>query len=197
VTRVPVENTSASLLERLRVAGPEAADWRHLHDLYRPLIHSWLGQAGLTAEADDLAQEVLIVVVRELPAFRRQRDGSFRSWLRRVTVNRVRTWRQARHRRPITGIDPADRFLSQLEDPGSELSARWDREHDRHVFDKLLAVVRVGCEPVTWEAFRLFAIEGHSAAEAAARTGLTENAVMLAKSRLLRRLRQEASGLID
>lgn len=189
--------TSASLLERLRAAGPGDADWRRLHDLYQPLIRAWLAQTGLAAEADDVAQEVLAVVVRELPAFRRQRDGSFRTWLRRVTVNRVRSWRQARARRPVTGLDPTDRFLTQLEDPASELSAQWDREHDRHVFDKLLAAARVGCELATWEAFRLFALEGRPAAEAAAQTGLSENAVMLAKSRLLKRLRQEAAGLID
>lgn len=192
-----MDNTSASLLERLRTAGPEAADWRRLHDLYLPLIRTWLAQAGLAADADDLAQEVLVVVVRELPGFRRQRDGSFRTWLRRVTVNRVRSWRQSRARRPATGLDPTDRFLTQLEDPASEPSVRWDRDHDRHVFDKLLAAVRVGCEPATWEAFQLFAIEGRPAAEVAARTGLSENAVMLAKSRLLRRLRLEAAGLID
>jgi RNA polymerase sigma factor (sigma-70 family) len=192
-----VDTTSASLLERLRTAGPAAADWRRLFDLYLPLIRAWLTQAGLAADADDLAQEVLVVVVRELPGFRRQRDGSFRTWLRRVTINRVRTWRQARARRPATGLDPTDQFLTQLEDPASQLSLEWDREHDRHVFAKLLAIVQVGCEPATWEAFRLFAIDGRSAAEAAARTGLSENAVMLAKSRLLKRLRQEAGGLID
>jgi RNA polymerase sigma-70 factor (ECF subfamily) len=165
--------------------------------LYLPLIRTWLAQAGLAAEADDLAQEVLVVVVRELPGFRRQRDGSFRTWLRRVTVNRVRSWRQARARQPAARFDPTDKFLAQLEDPASALSVQWDRDHDRHVFDKLLAAARVGCEPATWEAFQLFAIEGKPAAEVAARTGLTENAVMLAKSRLLRRLRQEAAGLID
>jgi RNA polymerase sigma-70 factor (ECF subfamily) len=114
-----------------------------------------------------------------------------------VTVNRVRSWRQSRARWPAAGFDPTDQFLTQLEDPASDLSVQWDRDHDRHVFDKLLAVARVGCEPATWEAFQLFAIEGRPAAEVAARTGLTENAVVLAKSRLLRRLRQEAAGLID
>src|SRR5262249_28660828 len=97
-----MDTTSASLLERLRTAGRGGGDWRRLHDLYLPPVRSGLAQAGLAAEADDLAQEVLVVVVRELPAFRRQRDGSFRTWLRRVTVNRVRSWRQARARRPVT-----------------------------------------------------------------------------------------------
>ena len=192
-----MDTTSASLLERLRTAGPGAADWRRLHDLYAPLIRAWLVQAGLAADADDLAQEVLVVLVRELPGFRRQRDGSFRSWLRLVTVNRVRSWRQARARHPVAGLDPTDQFLRQLADPASELSGQWDHEHDRHVFQQLLAAVRPGCEPSTWRAFCLFALEGRSAAETAAETGLTENAVMLAKSRLLRRLRQEAAGLID
>lgn len=193
-----MESTSASLLERLRSAGPAAADWRRLHDLYTPLVRAWLARVdGLATDADDLAQEVLVVVVRELPGFRRQRDGSFRTWLRQVTVNRIRSWRQARARRPTAGADPTDQFLIQLEDPSSDLSVEWDRDHDRHVFAKLLAAARPGCEPATWEAFRLFAIEGRPAAEVAAQTGLTENAIMLAKSRLLKRLRQEAAGLID
>lgn len=162
------------------------------------MIRAWLLQTpGLAADCDDLAQEVLIVVARELPNFRRQRDGSFRTWLRRVAVNRVRSWRQARARGPTTNLDPTDQLLAQLDDPSSKLSAEWDREHDRFVFDKLLAVVRPGCEPATWQAFQLFAIEGRSAAETAAQTGLTENAVMLAKSRILKRLRLEAAGLID
>jgi RNA polymerase sigma-70 factor (ECF subfamily) len=192
-----VDTTSASLLERLRTAGPGAADWQRLHDLYLPLVRAWVAQAGVAADADDLAQEVLLVVVRELPEFRRQRDGSFRCWLRQVTVNRIRSWRRDRARHPATGLDPTEQFLSQLADPASELSARWDREHDHHVFKKLLATIRPDCEPATWKAFCLFALEGRSAAETAAETGLTENAVMVAKSRLLRRLRQEAAGLID
>jgi RNA polymerase sigma-70 factor (ECF subfamily) len=192
-----VDTTSASLLERLRTAGPGAADWRRLHDLYLPLVRAWVAQAGLAADADDLAQEVLLVIVRELPEFRRQRDGSFRCWLRQVTVNRIRSWRRDRARDPVAGMDPTDQFLCQLADPASELSAQWDREHDHHVFKQLLAIVRADCEPVTWKAFSLFALGGRSATETAAETGLTENAVMLAKSRLLRRLRQEAAGLVD
>lgn len=193
-----MQTTHASLLERLRLAGPRSSDWGVLQDIYVPLIRHWLARsAELGADADDLAQEVLLVVVKELPSFRRQRDGSFRAWLRQVTVNRVRAWRRERQRRPAVGIDPADEFLSQLEDGDSELSRRWDAEYDRHVFDKLLAVVRPDFEPATWEAFRLFAVEGRKAAEAAAKTGLTENAVLLAKSRVLRRLRQEAAELLD
>jgi RNA polymerase sigma-70 factor, ECF subfamily len=192
-----VTTTSASLLERLRTAHPGASDWQHLHDIYSPLIRTWLGRAvGQTAEADDLTQEVLVILVRELPTFQKQRHGSFRAWLRNVVVNRVRGWRRARDRQPA-GLDPTERFLSQLEDPSSALTQLWDREHDKYLLDRLLAAARRDCEPATWEAFRLFALEGRPAAEVAARTGLTVGAVMSAKSRILKRLREEAAGLLD
>jgi RNA polymerase sigma-70 factor, ECF subfamily len=193
-----VNTTSASLLERLRRPDPAASDWQRLHGLYAPLIRSWLARVpGVGDESNDLAQEVLLILVRELPAFQRQRDGSFRAWLRRVTVNRVRTWRKARQRRPAAGLDPADNFLSQLDDPASDLSQQWDQDHDRHVLERLLAVVKPDFESATWEAFQQFALQGHKAADVAVRLGLSENAVILAKARILKRLREEAAGLLD
>ena len=71
--------TSVSLLDRLRVARPDASDWDRLQGIYLPLIRRWLARVpGLGDEADDLAQDVFLVVVRELPRFERRREGSFR-----------------------------------------------------------------------------------------------------------------------
>lgn len=190
--------TSASLLGRLRGGHPAASDWRRRHDLYGPLVRSWLARVpGLGAEADDLAQEVLVVLVRELPAFERRRAGSFRCWLRAVTANRVRSWRRARQRVPFAGLDPADDFLARLEDPAGDLALQWDREYDRHVFDRLLAAVRPDFEPLTWQAFESFAVGGQKAAGVAAEPGTTAAAVVQAKARVLKRLRQEAAGLLE
>ncbi|MBX9585172.1 MAG: sigma-70 family RNA polymerase sigma factor [Gemmataceae bacterium] len=188
-----MSTTPASLLERLKAPAPTPADWRRLHDLYRPLVRHWAGRAGLPGEADDIAQEVLIAVFRGLAAFERHRDGAFRAWLRTITVHKVRS--HLRAARPE--VPDAGGFLDRLADPAGDLSREWDRDHDRHVFDELLAAVRPDFTPPTWEAFRLFAVDGRSAAETAAATGLTENAVMLAKSRILKRLREKAAGLID
>ncbi len=70
--------TSISLLDRLKAARPDASDWHRLQGIYMPLIQRWLGRVpGLGDEAGDLAQEVFIVVVRELPRFERLREGSF------------------------------------------------------------------------------------------------------------------------
>src|SRR3954471_13268810 len=96
--------TSQSLLSRLKRAKPNAAEWQQLQDIYSPLIRSWLWRVpGLRDEADDLTQEVLVVIFRELANFERRRDGAFRAWLRQITVNRVRAFWKARQKRPLAG----------------------------------------------------------------------------------------------
>ncbi len=190
-------STSVSLLDRLKVARPDASDWGRLQDIYLPLITRWLRRIpGLGDETDDLAQEVFVVMVRELPRFERQREGSFRVWLRQVAVNKVRAFRKQLARKPVAGLDLTDGFLDQLADPNGALAREWDLDHDRHVFQKLLAIVQPDFQPNTWEAFRQFAIDGHPAVEVAAEPGLNVNSVLQAKSRILRRLREEAGELL-
>jgi RNA polymerase sigma-70 factor, ECF subfamily len=194
-----MNTTSASLLERLKRARPDAPEWRRLQDIYLPLIRSWLARVpGPGAEADDLAQEVLVVLFRELPSFERRRHGSFRAWLRQITVNRIRGFVRDRHKQPLAGLGPeAGQLLAQLEDPGSDLARQWDQDYDRYLFRKMLAVVEADFAPATWQAFLRFGLEGRPAARVAAELGLSESAVMQAKFRVLKRLREEAGELAD
>jgi RNA polymerase sigma-70 factor (ECF subfamily) len=75
-----MSETSVSLLERLR-SRPDNAAWQRLVELYTPLLHGWLRRHGLrSSDVDDLVQDALAVVVRELPRFEHgQRTGSFRA----------------------------------------------------------------------------------------------------------------------
>jgi RNA polymerase sigma-70 factor (ECF subfamily) len=194
-----VLNTPLSLLERLRLQ-PDQVSWRRLHDLYVPLIRGWLRRHALQeSDAEDLTQDVLGVVVREMPTFIHDlRRGAFRRWLRTITVNRLRTFWRARGARPVaTGDSDFAKMLDQLEDPESPLSRLWDREHDRHVARRLLELIEPEFEPATWRAFRALVLEGRPTAEVAASLGVTANAVRIAKSRVLARFRLEAEGLID
>jgi RNA polymerase sigma-70 factor (ECF subfamily) len=189
-------HTSHSLLDRARDPG-DADAWRRLAEVYVPLIRRWLRPYMLQpADSDDLVQEVLATMARELPRFQvRDRPGSFRAWLRTITVHRLRTYWQTRQARPQPsgGAD----FLDQLEDPNSALSRAWDEEHDRHVAGALLDSIRLEFTLPTWHAFEATVRDRRPAAEVAADLGLSVNAVLLAKSRVLRRLRQKAAGLIE
>jgi RNA polymerase sigma-70 factor (ECF subfamily) len=60
-----------------------------------------------------------------------------------------------------------------------------------------MALVQPDFSPTTWEAFRQFAQAGRPAAQVAEELGLSVNAVLQAKSRILRRLREEAGNLLD
>jgi RNA polymerase sigma-70 factor (ECF subfamily) len=190
--------TSASLLERLRLSPDEEA-WQRLDDIYRPLIRRWLRRdPTLGEEAEDIVQDVMGVLVRELPAFQRRQTGSFRRWLRTITAHRLAAFYRSRKNRPLALGAPAEESpLEQLADPNSELSRLWDGEHDRHVLRRLMDLIAPLFEETTLAAFCRVAFDGLPPAQVAEELGLSLNAVLVAKSRVLTRLRQEAEGLID
>jgi RNA polymerase sigma-70 factor (ECF subfamily) len=194
-----VNTTSIGFLERLKSAKPDGSDWRRFQEMYCPLIRAWLSRVpGLYHEVDDLTQEVLKVVFEEIATFERGRDGAFRAWLRQITVNRVRAFWKAQKKVPVAGLGrEGDQLLAQLADPRSDLSRQWDRDHDQWIFQKLLATVQPDFEPSTWQAFLRFALEGQPAAQVAAELGLSTSAVVQAKFRVLKRLREEAGDLLD
>jgi RNA polymerase sigma factor (sigma-70 family) len=190
--------TSASLLERL-AGKPSDLDWQRLFDLYQPLLRAWALRAGVgDADADDLVQDTLSVVISEIATFDRARSGAFRSWLRVILANRLRDFFRSRRTRPVAaGGSDGWAQLDQLAAQDSELSKLWDREHDRHIANKVMRLVQGDVEPATWRAFARQVLEGQPAAAVAAELGLSHNAVLLAKSRVLKRLRAELAGLVD
>jgi RNA polymerase sigma-70 factor (ECF subfamily) len=190
--------TPISLLERLRLRA-DPASWQRLVALYTPLVAAWLRSQGLQpADVDDLTQEVLGTLVRELPRFHHDlRPGAFRRWLRGIALNRLRAFRRVRRPLPAAADAALEQALDRLEDPDSDLSRRWDEEHDRHVVRRLLELLEADFEPATWRAFRLVVLEGMAPREAAAVLNVSPNAVRIAKSRVLARFRQEIDGLID
>jgi RNA polymerase sigma-70 factor (ECF subfamily) len=187
--------TSQSLLQKARDTS-DAASWRKLVDLYAPLLRTWVRpNVRQPADLEDVVQEVLTHLVRELPRFTHNgRPGSFRVWLRALTVNRLRVyWRD---RAPACGGDVLER-LGQLEDPASLLSRAWDAEHDRHVTETILESIRLEFQSTTWRAFESTVRDGRPTDQVASELGLSPNAVLIAKSRVLKRLRDKADGLVD
>ncbi|HRX77772.1 MAG: sigma-70 family RNA polymerase sigma factor [Planctomycetaceae bacterium] len=194
-----MSETSTSLLDCLR-EGTDDEAWQRLVTVYSPLIRNWLRRYS-TAEhdADDLVQDVLTVVVRRMPEFERQpRVGAFRCWLRTITVNCLRDfWRAKRIRPRATGDSNFQQVLDQLADPDSGMSHLWDEEHDKLVTERLLELIKPHFNEKTWRAFKAVTIQEKTAEETATELGMTVNAVFIAKSRVLSRLRQEGRGLID
>ncbi len=187
-----MQSTSLTLLARARDR-QDAEAWARLHALYRPLLTGWLRARGLQiADVDDLSQQALAVVAEKLPEYHHAgRTGSFRAWLRGILANVLRAFARRRTEAGLEGL------AERLGEGDGELARLWDAEHDAHVLRLLLAAAEPEFSPSAWAAFRLTALEERPAAEAAAALGMTVNAVLIARSRILARLRREACGLVD
>jgi RNA polymerase sigma-70 factor (ECF subfamily) len=175
--------------------------WLRLVRLCEPLLHGWLSRQGVQhADAEDLIGETLSVVARELPAFRHNgHPGAFRCWLRRILVNRLRTFRRARRVRSICRPDSAllDRLADVLAEPVSDPSGQERDEHDRCVVREMMERIETAFQPQTWQVFRRTALEGADPALVAGELNLSLESVYAAKSRVLRRLRQLAAVFPD
>lgn len=194
-----MNETSLSLLDRA-CRGSESESWERLASIYTPLLQGWLRKFELQdADVDDLLQDVLLAVSRELHQFQHSgRTGAFRSWLRTILTHRLQNfWRSRKYRPSAKGGSSLLDQLRDLEDENSATSRIWNAEHDQHVLAQMLEQIGPRFEGNTWEAFHRQMYGGESADAVAEALGMRVHAVYAAKSRVLRALRQEAAGLVD
>lgn len=187
--------TSVTLLQRVKRCDDQSA-WERFVALYTPLLFRWAQRAGLAdQDAADLVQDVFIVLMKELPQF--EYDSArqnFRGWLKTVTINKCRE----KQRRRVVAVGAGgenDPQLALFED--AQLDQFWEDEYRQHLVRKALEIMRTEFEDTTWQACWEHTVGGKTAAEVGQQLGLSEAAVYVAKSRVLRRLRQELAGLLD
>lgn len=185
--------TSLSMLDR--VQSNDADAWRRLVHLYSPLIYTWCRQGGLKdADAADLMQEVWRSVAGHISRFERGSGGSFRGWLWTITRNKLRDYYRSTQGKPeaVGGSEARERFQEIPEHEPAESSP-----DSQSLLHRALEMIRVDFEEHTWKAFWRTTVDGVSASEVAKELGMEPDAVYQAKSRVLRRLREEMKGLID
>ena len=150
------------------------------------------------ADAADVGQEVFRAVSTGIDGFRRDRPGdSFRGWLWGITRNKLRDhWhRQAAKPTAAGGILVRQRLDQLAAESLSDSSYKGAPNETEGVLRRALELVRDQFEANTWQAFWSVAVDGRQAAEVAAEFGMGVGSVYVAKSRVLRRLREELSDL--
>src|SRR2546427_181978 len=102
----PFLPTRQSLLSRLK-EWDDHESWRDFFDTYGRLIFGLAVKSGLThTEAEDVVQETLLVVAKEMPDFKYDpARGSFKGWLLEITRRRIanQVRRRQKHRFPTAG----------------------------------------------------------------------------------------------
>ncbi|MEM8681072.1 MAG: sigma-70 family RNA polymerase sigma factor, partial [Planctomycetota bacterium] len=181
------DQTPISLLDRLRASQGER-DWEQFIEVYDGLIARWLQRAGVAeADAEDLKQEIMVALVKAVPEFQHNGHvGAFRKWLKTLVTQRVLNhFRARRVRSGQRYLEAGGDELLAIED--RMLTDEWEQEHDRHVLAELMKLVEVHFTATTWTAFRRQVLEHQPAENVAASLGITANAALIAKSRVLRR----------
>jgi len=193
------ETTSTGLLDRAKAQDPEA--WQRLTKLYSPLVYAWCRRSGVRAEdAADVLQDVFRAVHRGLAGFRHERPGdTFRGWLWTITRNKIRDHYRSRGDQPdaVGGTDAQRRMLEIPEDEPVSEEPSGSGGKSSGLFGGALELIRAEFEDRTWQAFWRATVGEERTADVAADLGMSVNAVRKAKSRVLRRLRDEFRGLVE
>jgi RNA polymerase sigma factor (sigma-70 family) len=184
--------TSASLLRRLSDPQDREA-WGTFVARYRDRIHAWCRRWGLQeADAEDMTQSLLLALPARMRNFAYDpARGSFRGWLKTVVRHAVGDFVQREAR--VRGVaDPA--ALEQVA-AVDDLLTRLREAFDLELFEEAMQRVRQRVRPVTWDAFRLTALENRPGKEAAALLGLQVAIVHVYRSRVQGLIRAEVQAL--
>jgi len=184
--------TRASLLVRIQSSHDEDA-WREFVTIYRPVVYRLARQRGLQdADAEDLAQRVLIAVQRAIGNWKADpAKGRFRFWLARIAQNAIINALTRRPPDAATGGTSIRELLEKQPEPDQHTQDSLQREYRRSLFrwaaERILPEFRDG----TWEAFWLTTVEGMGVEEAGRALGKSLGAIYAARSRVMRRLKDE------
>ena len=194
----PVHTTSLTLLEKLRDPN-DAASWERFIALYTPFLFYWARRLKVNGtEAEDLVQDVFVKLFEAMSKFEYDPEkGNFRGWLRTLCFHR---WNDVRRKRGnnLKQAGPGDIDGLAAKDDG--LEELWKREYEIFLIRQAMRLCDEYAhefDATTLTAFREVMVNQRSIKEVAQELGLTENAVSLAKLRLLRRLRLDLAKFID
>jgi RNA polymerase sigma-70 factor (ECF subfamily) len=169
-------------------------------DIYGPVLYAWARRRGLQPhDAADVTQEVLIVVVGSIGRWRQDPErGRFRDWLWTVTRNKLLDFWRAEKRRARASTRPEiQALLQQLRAASQELQRDWDESYLGEVLARALVQLRPEFSAKTWEAFERSVLHESPAKQVGSELGMSLNAVYIARSRVLSRMRAELEGFMD
>jgi RNA polymerase sigma-70 factor (ECF subfamily) len=190
---IAISTTSATLLERLQ-GSPDEAAWRRFIHLYTPLLFYWARRCGENDhDAADLVQEVFVTLVQTLPTFRCDpAAGKFRGWLHTLMLNKLRDRKRRESR-----LEKAMAHRSHEPEPPDPAAEFSEAEYRQHLARRALRLMQADFTATTWKACWETVVQDRPPDEVGRELGISENAVYIARCRVLRRLRQELSGLIE
>ena len=193
--------TRYSLLSRLEDRGDQDS-WRDFFDTYWRLIYSVAIKSGLTeAEAQDVVQETIISVARDIHKFKRDRSlGSFKGWLRNLTRWRIADQLRKRTRAswvdaPKTGADPPRPDPAEIPDPAGTIELAWEAEWQANLLKAAMEKIKPRIKEEHYQIFDLYVLKQWPVGNVARVLGVNVGLIYLVKFRISAQLKKEVRRL--
>ena len=188
--------TDVSLLIRLCQDPTDQVAWGNFIKRYGRRIYLWCRQWQLQeADAEDVTQNVLLILAEKLREFRYDPTGSFRAWLKTVAHH---AWSKyvTGQGRPGRGTGDSQTLgLLHSVEARDDLAAKLEEEFDREVLELAMLRVAQRVETHTWRAFQLLALQNLAGADAAAALDMPVGMVYVAKCRVQKMIQDEIRHL--
>jgi len=191
--------TRYSLLSRMQDREDQDS-WKDFFDTYWRLIYSFAIKSGLTdAEAQDVVQETVISVAKDIEKFKRDRTlGSFKGWLRNLTRWRIADQFRKRTRSVLAGNNLSTPSTNPDEIAGpvnAELEAIWEKDWQANLLEAAMERVKPRVREEHYQMFDLNVVRQWPANKVARTLEVSVAQVYLAKHRILALLKKEVRML--
>lgn len=190
--------TRSSLLSRLKNAS-DAAGWQYFVDNYGRLVFQVCLRSGLTRqEAEDIVQEVVAAVAKQMPRFEYDRSrGSFKGWLARVTRNHIADFLERKSKEMQRRVELPEERTNAIaaEQQGGGMDEVWESEWREHLMTRALRCVQQQLPARSVQIFQMSAVEGWSTEKIAAALRISRPQVYLARHRAARLVKKEIERL--
>ena len=184
--------TKKTLLSK--ISDGDEVSWDEFFEMYRPLIFIRGRDFGLNkTECDDLTQLVMAEVFKMRNRFSYDpAKGKFREYMKKIISH------QALRLKNDSYADKKFVTLSDdISEDNNELEQSWQQEWEAQQMKMALDELKHKIEPLTYQAFDLYALQNCAAEEVAAWLKISVNSVYLAKTRSIAKLKEIISNLPD
>ncbi len=187
--------TSTTLLDLCRKNDPDA--WVRFLKLYKKLILFWIKEYNVPhVDSDDVLQDVMVTLSKQIGKFKKGETGKFRNWLRTIVCSRAMDYHNKnkinRKKVPLSTVSkiPDTKFSAD------DITKEQEKKERAILGRQILSMLKDTCSPAHLKAFELVTVKGMSSVEAAKQLNMTPENVRQINCRIRKMIRDEFGDLL-